>query len=358
MSKKLQETINEVLKGQVEHQDIKSVTDYLSTGSLLLDLAISNRKDGGIPVGRITEIFGWQGTGKSLLAYHIIRSTQQKGGFCIYIDTERSADKEFMERMGVNTKDQTKFLYPKPPSSIEGVFELIETMIKAVHKMGNPKDRIVTVVWDSVAASPAKETLEEDYGEGRLGADSRAMSSCFRRAIEMLDLGYITLVCINQKRTKIGSNKYDTETTGHGRALAFYASTRIDIKAVGKMTEGSKKFGRTVGINTRAIVDKSKMGPPKRNVEFPIMFDWGIDDEASWLEYLKDVKVVITSGSWSKIDLGDDKEYKFQGVKGFKKQLALPGVYDRLRSIIEDSMVITYEKKESFVEDAITKGKE
>lgn len=354
MAKKLQETIDDFLKGQVEHQEIKSVKEFLSTGSTLLDLAISNRKDGGIPVGRITEIYGWEGTGKSLLTYHILRSCQEKGGLCVYIDTERAADKEFMNRMGVDTEDRSKFYSPPPPASIEGVFELVEKLIKVIHQKGKQK-RIVTVVWDSVAASPAGETLEEDFGGGRLGSDSRAMSDCFKRAIEMLDLGYVTLVCINQKRTKIGANKYDTETTGHGRSLGFYSSCRIDIKKAGKMTEGSQKYGRVIGINTKAIVQKSKMGPSHRNVEFPIMFDWGIDDEASWLDYLRDIKVVSTSGAWSTLSI-DGEDHKFQGISGFKEKLALPGVHDKLKSIIEDSMVVKYEKKQSFIEDAITEG--
>ena len=108
-------------------------------------------------------------------------------------------------------------------------------------------------------------------------------------------------------------------------------------------------------MNTKCFVDKTRMGPGYRTVEFPIMFDWGIDDEASWLDYLKDIKVITTAGSWSTLKL-DDEEYRFQGINGFKGKLALPGVRDKLKEIIEDNMIVKYEKKKSFVEDAITEA--
>lgn len=352
MAKKKDE-FGEDLKKGIGHQDPLTVKEFLTTGSTLLDYAIANRKDGGVPVGRITEIFGDKGTGKSLLSFHIMGATQRQGGIVVYIDTERAIDEDFAQRMGVDINKD--FFYPPVPKSIEGVFTLIENTIKVVRKRYPNKEKKVTIVWDSVAASPALETLEKDYGDDRLGSAARAMSDCFKRSIDMFDQGYVTLICVNQIRMKIGGYGSPV-TTPHGKSLPFYASCRLDLKSTGKETEGSQKFGRVTGVNTKCFVDKTRMGPGYRTVEFPIMFDWGVDDEASWLDFLKDLKYATVGGSWTTLKLGEE-EHKFQGYAGFKEKLALPGVRDKILDIIHEKMVITYgEEPKVRFRDAITEG--
>lgn len=355
--KKKEESRSEIendLMKKVGHQNPLTVTEFLTTGSTLLDYAISNRKNGGIPVGRITEIFGDKSTGKSLLSFHIMAATQREGGIVVYIDTERAVDEHFMKRMGVDTNKN--WIYPPAPKDIEGVFTLIEDVIKAVRQRYPKKDKKVTIVWDSVAASPARETIEKEYGDDRLGSAARAMSDCFKRSIGLFDLGFVTLICVNQIRMKIGGYGNPT-TTPHGKSLPFYASCRLEIRSSGKVFEGTQKVGRVTGVNTKAVVDKTRMGPGYRNVEFPIMFDWGVDDEGSWLDYLKDLKYVMVGGSWSTLKLGEE-EHRFQGVKGFKEKLDLPGVRDKVLAIIDEKMVVTYidKPKSKFSGDAITEG--
>lgn len=357
MAKKKEEFIDLDFAKKIGHQEILTVKEFLSTGSTLLDYAISNRKNGGVPVGRITEIFGDKSTGKSLLAFHIMANTQKQGGIVVFIDTERAADEDFMNRMGVDTKNKNNFFYPPAPKSIEGVFELMESVIKVVRQKYPGKEKKVTIVWDSVAATKAKETLEEEYGEGRLGPEARAMSDCFKRGIDLFDLGFVTLICLNQIRMKIGGYG-NPVTTPHGMTLPFYASARIEIKSIGKIREGSQKFGRIIGVNSKAYVNKTRMGPGYRDVEFPIMFDWGVDDEASWIDYLKELKYIVVNGGWNTLTL-DGVEHKFQKASGFREKLALPGVREKILNIIHENMVIVYTKKPDIIvpRDAIIGGK-
>lgn len=343
----------EELKKELAGGEILTAKEFLSTGSTLLDYAIANRRDGGIPVGRITEISGMEATGKSLLAFHILAETQRRGGIGIYIDIERAADEEFMRRMGV---DKDKLIYPQPvPKSIEDVFQYIENVVKVVRTRWPNKEKIVTIVWDSVAATQAKSTVELDFGAGSITPEARAMSSCFKKAIDMLELGYVTLVCINQLREKIGVMFGDNKTTPHGKALPFYASTRLRLTSAGKVKNGNKKSDRTIGVNCKAQVVKNKVGPAHRSAEFPIMFDWGVDDAASWMDHLKECGSVKTAGAWSTLYL-DGEEHKFQGTAGWREVLEKPGVKEKVLDIIEKSLVITFEKppEEILVEDAIT----
>ncbi len=341
------------LKKELGGQELQSTTEFISTGSTLLDYALANKKDGGIPAGKITEICGNEATGKSLLAYHILANTQKREGIAIYLDTERSADKTFIQRMGV---DIDKLIYPKPPKSIEDVFSYIESVIKVTRARYPNKEKLVTIVWDSVAATTSKEQLEVEYGEGRISPEARAMSSCFRKGIEMLDLGYVTLVCVNQLRTKIGVMFGDPDITPHGKSLPFYASARIKVKSVGRLKEGNKKLGRIIGVATRAEVFKNKCAPPHRKVEFPIYFDWGVDDEVSWMGYLKDAGYIVTSGAWSTLKV--EGEHKFQGTAKFKELMRDPKIRKAVLAIINDGMVINFDKKpdEIIVEDATTKN--
>lgn len=355
MVKKGTGTEFEDIKKELGNQRIFTATDFLSTGSTLLDYAIANRKNGGVPVGRVTEIHGMEATGKSLLAYHVMNSTQQKDGLAIYIDIERAADETFMRRMGVDVNKN--FIYPDPmPITIEQVFSYIEKVIKVVKKRYPKKEKIVTVVWDSIAATKSQASVEVEYGAGSITPEARAMSSCLKKAVDVLDDGFITLVCVNQLRKKIGVSFGDDEVTPHGKAIPFYASARVKLKNVGKIKENSNPKSRIIGVKSRATVVKNKVGPPHRVVDFPIFFDWGVGDEFSWLEYLKDLGYITSAGPWSTLKI-DDLERKYQGTAGWEKVSREPEVRERVMRIIDEDMVINFTKKPTtLVEDSITDG--
>lgn len=252
-------------------------------------------------MGRIIEICGNEGSGKSLIAYHVLANCQKMGGLAIYIDIERAANKQFMERMGIDYK---KLYQPSPiPSTIEDVFTFVEKVIGIARTKASDKTKPVVVVWDSVAATPGAGDNEVAYDESPgMGLEARAMSKCFRKALPALEQGYVTFICINQLREKINSFGYgDKETTPHGKALPFYASVRVKLKSIGQIK--NTKTEETIGVDTVARVFKNKVGPNHRDVEFPLYYDWGVNDEISMMDYLLEKEVILNKDP-------DDKEKK------------------------------------------------
>lgn len=343
-----EDAIFEYFKKELDAVEEEKVEKFISTGSTLLDFKIANRPNGGVPVGRITELIGGEGSGKSLLSYHIMANTQKAGGIAVYIDTERSFNQEFMQRMGVDTTPG-RFIRPvKTPGSIEEVFEYIEKVVMHTRLKFPKKDKLVTIVWDSVAATPGREELEVAHtGTPRMGTEARAMSRSLRKVIDCLDSGFVTLVCINQLREKIGISFGDSDTTPHGRALAFYASVRVKLKSLKQIRD--TKADRTVGINTSAKVFKNRVGPNYRTADFPIMYDWGVADEVSWLEYMKDLEIVKVNGPWSSIKLGD-QEFPFQGSSGWLEVLKNDNVRSFVLDTIEKNEVIKLDRKPESIE--------
>lgn len=337
-----EEAIFEYFKKELGADDKEKIEDFISTGSTLLDFAISNKENGGIPVGRITEISGKEGSGKSLLAYHIMANTQKRGGIAIYLDTERSYNELFMKRMGVDTTPG-KFIRPKNiPNSIEEVFEYIEKVVSHTQLKFPDKNKLVTIIWDSVAATPGREDLEVSHTEtSRIGSEARAMSRSLRKVIGALDNRYVTLVCINQLREKIGLSFGDNDTTPHGKSLPFYASVRIKLKSLKQAKD--TKDNRTIGVFTQASVFKNKVGPNHRKVDFPLYFDFGVGDEASWLEFMKELGYV-DSGVWSVLKFNDG--IKFQATSGWCELMTTNK--DARRFVIDkiaEKMIISFDKR-------------
>jgi recombination protein RecA len=330
------EHLNNYFKKELNSKEISDVESFISTGSTLLDYAISNRKNGGIPTRRVTELCGNEATGKSLIAYHILANTQKVGGVAIYIDTERAANKEFLTRMGV---DWDKLIYTRQ-SCIEDVFDYIEKVITVTRLKVPDKKVPVVIVWDSVAATPAKSALEITYSEQRMAEEARVMSKCLRKSAEALDEGGVTLVCVNQLRQKIGVMFGDPDITPHGKALPFYASVRVKMSGTKKIVD--KDTERTVGVCATAKVFKNKVGPNHREVSFPLMYDFGVNDEQSMLDYLVDVGVVSTGGAWKMISV-DGQEKKFQ-TADWKDLLANKDFRDKVIGLIDDRMIIKFKR--------------
>ena len=266
-----------------------NVTGWVSSGCDSLDLAISNRPNGGFPVGRITEITGLEASGKSLLATHALAETQKKGGLAVYIDTESATSTEFLSAIGVDLK---KMLYV-PLETIEEIFETIETIVENVRK--SDKDRLVTIVVDSVMGASTKIEMSMEYDkDGYATSKSIILSKAMRKVTNWIAREKICLIFTNQLRTKMGVSFGDPWTTAGGKALPFHASVRLRLKNTGQIKVGDQ----VVGSKTVALVVKNRMGPPHRKAEYEIYYDSGIDNYGGWLSLMKQYKLVTQAGAW------------------------------------------------------------
>lgn len=269
------------------------LTEWVSSGSTLLDLAISNRPNGGFPVGRIVELQGMEASGKSLIMAHVLANTQKKGGLAVYIDTENALSEEFLTAIGVDVKNM---LYV-PLETIEDIFEAVENIIETIRK--SSKDRLVTIVIDSVSAATTKIEQDADYDkDGWATSKAILMSKAMRKITNVIGKQRVLLLCASQLREKMGVMFGDKYTTSGGKALGFHASCRIRLKGIGKLKLGKGATEEIVGVQTEAQVIKNRMGPPFRKATFDIYFSSGIDDLNSWLELLKNHDVVKQSGAY------------------------------------------------------------
>jgi recombination protein RecA len=286
-----------------------NVDGWVSTGCAMLDVAVSNRPYGGLPVGRIVEITGLEQSGKSLLSAHLLAETQKLGGVAVLIDTETAVSREFLEAIGV---DVSKLLYVSA-DSVEQIFDFTETIIEKVRETS--KDRLVTIVTDSVAAASTKTELASDYGKDGYATDKAIIiSKAMRKITNMIGRQKILLVYTNQLRQKMNAMPFsDPWTTSGGKALAFHASVRLRLKGMGtiKMKVGGND--KIIGMKVRAQVVKNRMGPPLRAADFDIFFDRGIDNYGSWLGVMKDNKLVKQGGAWYEYtDTESGEVIKFQ----------------------------------------------
>jgi recombination protein RecA len=315
-----------------------NVKDWLSTGNAMLDVAISNRPYGGLPVGRITEITGLEQSGKSLLSAHLLAETQRKGGVAVLIDTETAVSREFLEAIGV---DISKLLYVSV-DTVEGIFEACETIIEHVRK--GDKDRLVTIVVDSVAAASSKKEMEADYDKDGYATDKAIIiSKAMRKITNMIGRQSIALVFTNQLRQKMNAMFGDPWTTSGGKALAFHASVRVRLKNMGQLKAGD----RIVGIKVRCQVIKNRMGPPLRHADFDIFFDRGIDNYGGWISVMKDAKLVKQGGAWyTYTDIESGEEIKFQ-AKDFVSILQDEDLKDQIYRRICEATILQYKTSAS-----------
>jgi len=323
-----------------EEQTPTDLDEWVSTGSPMLDLAISNRPSGGLPVGRITEITGLEGSGKSLLAAHAIADTQQKGGLGVYIDTENALNQEFLEAIGVDIK---KMLYV-PLETVEDIFEAIDSIIESVR--ASDKKKLVTIVVDSVAGASTKVEISADYDQaGYATQKAIIISKAMRKVTNLIGRERISLIFTNQLRTRLGVSFGDPWTTSGGKAIAFHSSCRIRLKQMGQLKSKIGGVDQVVGIKTRAQVIKNRMGPPLRSVDYDIYFDSGIDNYGSWLQMMKTYKLVNQSGAWyTYVDVETGEEIKFQ-AKNFEDLLSERSeLKESIYNQICDAYIMSYKK--------------
>lgn len=282
------------------------VDRWISTGSRMLDYIISNRPNGGLPEGRIVEIFGPPSIGKSHIAIQIARSTQSMGGIVVYIDTENATSVENLSLLGVNISE--RFVYVDTHCT-EEVLSIAEATIMKAKAMN--KDVPITIVWDSVAATSPKAELIGDYDKDSIGLQARAISKGMRKITGVIGNQNVLMVCLNQIRTKIGVMFGDPTTTPGGKAIPFHSSVRIKLGAGQPITNKDKEV---IGINVSAKTIKNKVSPPFRTVNFEIHFGVGIKEHEQIFDVLRkhgketiDGKEIEVSGTgaWKKLLVND-----------------------------------------------------
>jgi len=321
------------------------VKRWISTGSKQLDYIISNRRDGGLPEGRIIEIFGPPSIGKSHIAIQIARSTQQLGGIVVYIDTENATSVENLGLLGVDI--EKRFVYVDTHCT-EEVLSIAEATIMKAKAMD--KDVPITIVWDSVAASSPKAELIGDYDKDSIGLQARAISKGMRKITGVIGEQNVLFVILNQIRTKIGVMYGDPDTTPGGKAIPFHSSVRIKLGAGQKITNKEKEV---VGINVSAKTVKCKVAPPFRSCNFEIHFGKGIVEHEQIFDLLrkhgpeviggKQVEVA-GSGSWKTLTVSDGKtgevfaEKKFYKAE-FNEVIANPEYSDYISDLLERALV-------------------
>ncbi len=260
--------------------------ETIPTGSLSLDLALGL---GGIPKGRIVEIYGPESSGKTTVTLHMIAEVQKRGGIAGFIDAEHALDPVYAKNIGVDIDN----LYISQPDCGEQALEITETMVRS--------GAIDIVVVDSVAALVPKAEIDGDMGDSHVGLQARLMSQALRKLTAVISKSNCTVVFINQLREKVGIMFGNPETTTGGRALKFYSSVRLDVRRI----ESIKQGGEVIGNRTRVKVVKNKIAPPFKEAEFDIMFGEGISTTGDILDMAANVDIISKTGAW----------YAYQGSK-------------------------------------------
>jgi len=266
-----------------------------SSGSISLDIALG----GGVPRGRIVEIFGPESSGKTTLASHIIAEFQRQGGIAAFIDAEHAFDPEYAKKIGVDVNN----LLISQPDTGEQALEITETLIRS--------NAVDIIVIDSVAALVPQAEIEGDMGDSHMGLQARLMSQALRKITGAVSKSKVTVIFINQIRMKIGVMFGNPETTTGGNALKFYSSIRMDIRSIGKLDTGTGNDKEFIGNRVRVKIVKNKVAPPFKIAEFDVMYNKGISHEGDLLDTAVKYEIITRSGafySYKEVKLGQGRD--------------------------------------------------
>ncbi|MCR4998931.1 MAG: recombinase RecA [Lachnospiraceae bacterium] len=284
------------------------------TGSISLDLALGQ---GGLPKGRIIEIYGPESSGKTTVALHAVAEVQKQGGIAGFIDAEHALDPVYAKNIGVNIDE----LYISQPDNGEQALEITETMVRS--------GAVDIIIVDSVAALVPKAEIDGDMGDSHVGLQARLMSQALRKLTAAISKSNCTVIFINQLREKVGVMFGNPETTTGGRALKFYSSVRLDVRRI----EAIKQQGEVIGNRTRIKVVKNKIAPPFREAEFDIMFGKGISKSGDLLDVASDLDIVNKSGAWYAYN-GDKIGQGRENAKAYLEQH--PELMDQIEALIRE----------------------
>ena len=270
----------------------RMTTDVIPTGALALDIALGT---GGVPRGRVVEIYGPEGSGKTTVALHIIAESQRAGGISAYIDAEHALDPIYARKIGVDVDN----LLISQPDSGEQALEIVDALVRS--------GAVESIVLDSVAALAPRAELEGEMGDAHVGLQARLMSQALRKLTAVISKSKCTAIFINQLREKVGVMFGNPEVTPGGRALKFYASVRLDVRKIENIKQGQD----SIGARTRVRVVKNKLAPPFKQAEFDIIYGEGISKEGSLLDVGVANNVIARTGTWygfGETRLGQGKE--------------------------------------------------
>ncbi len=299
--------------GDESHLQVESTP----TGSLSLDIALGV---GGVPKGRVIEIYGPESSGKTTVALHMVAEVQKRGGIAGFIDAEHALDPVYAKNIGVDIND----LYISQPDSGEQAMEITETMVRS--------GAVDIVIVDSVAALVPKAEIDGDMGDSHVGLQARLMSQALRKLTSVINKSNCTVIFINQLREKIGVMFGNPETTTGGRALKFYASVRMEVRRIETLSQAGEKIGNRV----RAKIVKNKVAPPFTEAEFDIMFGKGISREGDVLDLAASQDIIVKSGAWYSYK----GERIGQGRENAKTFLAEnPEIFDEVEQAVRDKML-------------------
>ena len=340
--KSLETTISQIErsfgKGSVMRLGEREVVeiDAISSGSLSLDVALGI---GGLPKGRIVEIYGPESSGKTTLALHVIAEAQKKNGTCAFIDAEHALDPVYAKKLGVNTDD----MLISQPDNGEQALEIADTLVNS--------NAIDVVVIDSVAALVPRAEIEGDMGDSHMGLHARLMSQALRKLTGAISRSQSLVIFINQIRQKIGVMFGNPETTTGGNALKFYASVRMDIRRIGAI----KDRDEVIGNQTRVKIVKNKLAPPFKTVEFDIMYGEGISKTGEILDLASKDGIVEKSGAWYSYN-GDRIGQGRENAKTFLKENPeiASQIEDSIRASSQKEFVAEEENQDSVLEETQT----
>jgi recombination protein RecA len=333
----------------VDEDDPSNVADWISTGCSVLDVVISNKQNGGVPAGRITELSGQEGSGKSLVCSHILANTQKKGGVAVLIDTESACSTEFMKAVGV---DVGKLLYINV-DTVEDIFENIMNIVTKVRQ--SSKDRLVTIVVDSLAGASTKTEMEADFTkDGYATAKSIILSKGLRKITNMISRQKIALVFTNQVRYNMNAMAFAEKfTVSGGKALPHHSSVRVRMTAMTKIKKKINNIDEVIGVKTQATVTKNRFGPPHRKAEFDILFDRGIDEYGCWLNVLKTAGEIKQAGAYYKYTKKDKEDIQFQ-TKDFVEMINNdPDFKEELYNLLCQVLIRKYRDQSAEIEEDI-----